>query len=141
MKEIIRNSLAAMAGAIVGIVLIAVIQTITSRLYPMPAGVSHTDKAAMGEFIRTLPIQALLLVLFGYLLGVFAGAWIAGRLSLTHPLRQAVMVTILFGIATLLNLSSFPHPIWFWVANLAVVYAAGRLAIACLPKPAPDAAS
>lgn len=141
MKEILRNSLAAMAGAIVGIFLITVIQTITSRFFPLPAGVSPNDKVAMGEFIRTLPLQALLLVLFGYLAGVFAGAWVAGRLSLTHPLRQAVMVTILFGIATLLNLSSFPHPIWFWIANLAVVYAAGRLAIACLPKPAPEAAS
>jgi hypothetical protein len=141
MKEIFRNSLAAMAGAVSGIVLITLVQTFTSRLYPLPAGMNPSDKAAMGEFIRTLPISALLLVLFGYLLGVFAGAWIAGRLSLTHPLRQAVMVTILFGVASLLNLSSFPHPIWFWLANLAVVYAAGRLAVACLPKPRADASA
>jgi hypothetical protein len=39
------------------------------------------------------------------------------------------MVAVLFGVASLLNLMSFPHPAWFWVANFAVVFAGGWLAL------------
>lgn len=141
MKEILRNTLAAMAGAAVGMVLISLVQLLSAKLYPLPAGLDPADRAAMGEFIRTLPLAAKLLVLASYLVGVTGGAWLAGRLSFTAHHRQALMVTALFGVASVLNLMSFPHPAWFWVANLAAVAAAGWLALKLLGRiAAPPAA-
>lgn len=137
MKEILRNTLAAMAGALTGIMLIMLAELFTSRLYPVPAGVPPRDKAAMAEFIRTLPPTALLLILVGYFAGVFGGAWIAGRLSVTQARRQALMVVALFLFASLMNLFSFPHPAWFWAANLATVIGAGWLALKRLPPASP----
>ena len=135
MKEVLRNTLAAMAGAVTGIVLISLIQLLSARLYPLPAGLNPADKAAMGEFMRTLPAGALLLVLVSYLLGVFGGALVAGRLSLGQGRRQAVMVAILFAFASLMNLLSFPHPAWFWAANFAVVFLGAWLALKFIPCP------
>lgn len=128
MKEILRNTLAAMAGAMVGVLLISLLQLASAKLHPLPAGIDPADKAAMGEFIRTLPASAKLLVLLSYFVGVSGGSWLAGRLSLTSHRRQAGMVAVLFAVASLLNLMSFPHPVWFWVANFAAVFAGAWLA-------------
>ncbi|MDP2137231.1 MAG: hypothetical protein Q8J74_05205 [Candidatus Didemnitutus sp.] len=83
----------------------------------------------MGEFIRTLPLAALLLVLASYFVGVTAGAWLAGRLSFTAHRRQVIMVTLLFTAASVMNLLAFPHPAWFWAANFAVVFGGGWIAL------------
>jgi MFS family permease len=136
MKEILRNTLAAMAGALTGIVLIMLCELVASRVYPLPAGVNPADKAAMAEFMRSVPAGALGLILFGYFLGVLGGGWVAGRLSQTHGSRQARMVAVLFALASLMNLMSFPHPVWFWVANFVAVIAGAWLAVKLLPRAA-----
>ncbi len=132
MKEIIRNTFAAMVGAVTGVVLISMLQIFSQRLYPLPAGLDPANKEAMGEFIRTLPATAMLLVLASYAIGVTVGAWLAGKLSHNADRRQAVMVTILFVAASVMNLLAFPHPLWFWVANFAVVIGGGWLAVRLL---------
>lgn len=133
-KEVLRNTLAAMAGAFTGIIIISVVQLLSAHVYPLPEGIDRNDPQAMGEFIRTLPLPAMFIVLAGYLLGVLAAAWVAGRLSLTAPVRQVVMITGFFFVASVMNLTSFPHPLWFWVANLGAVLYAGWLALRWLPE-------
>lgn len=133
LKEILRNTLAAMAGALTGILLISALQLLSAMIYPIPEGVDRQDAQAMGEFIRALPLPAMFLVLGGYLIGVSGGAWVAGRLSFTVPRRQVFMVTGVFLIASVMNLTSFPHPPWFWVANLGAVLYGGWLALKWQP--------
>lgn len=127
MKEILRNTLAAMAGAILGLLCIVVIQALVAQRYPLPAGLHSGDKAAMGAFFGALPVAAKLLVLAGYFVGVTLGAAAAKYLSLVQGGRQAFMVTALFAVASVANLRAFPHPAWFWLANLAVVIGGGWL--------------
>ena len=137
MKEVIRNTLAAMAGALTGMLLIIVAEVIASQLFPAPAGAKLGDPA-MTEFLRNLPASALAIVLAGYFAAVFCGGFVAGRLSLTQPRRQTIMVALLFAFASFLNLRAFPHPAWFWVANFAVVLGGALLALK-LQRPAPAA--
>lgn len=134
MKEVLRNTLAAMAGALTGMMLILAIQTFAQRLYPLPAGLDAKDAAAMTAYFKTLPLGAFLMVLLSYLVGVAAGAHVAGRFSSDGGSRQPVMVTGLFFVASIMNLLSLPHPVWFWFANFFVVIAAGWLGIKLLPK-------
>lgn len=121
MKEILRNVLALLAAALVAGVLIGLIQTISIKLYPPPPGFDFSDKAAVAKHTATLPVTAFLIVLASYLVGVTAGAWLACKLSITEHRRQGVMIGALFVVASIMNLSSFPHPLWFWCANLIVV--------------------
>lgn len=138
MKEVIRNTLAAMAGALAGMLLIIVAEVVASQLYPAPAGAKFGDPA-MTEFLQNLPATALAIVLAGYFAAVFCGGFVAGRLSLTQPRRQTIMVALLFAFASFLNLRAFPHPAWFWVANFAVVIGGAVLALKLLPAAAPAA--
>lgn len=121
MKEILRNVLTLLAAALVASVLIACIQAVGIKLYPPPPGMDFNDKAAVARFAATLPVPAFLIVLASYLVGVTAGAWLACKLSVTEKPRQSLMIGALFFVASIMNLTSFTHPAWFWVANLAIV--------------------
>jgi len=134
MKEVLRNTLAAMAGAITGIMLLSAIRTLSLRNYPLPAGVGPENREATLAWFKTLPTEAFLLILLSYLVGVCAGAHVAGRFSSDGGSRQAKMVTGLFVVASFISLFSLPYPVWFWFANIAVVVAAGWLAVKLLPK-------
>lgn len=140
LKEVVRNTLAALAGALTGMVLIMLIQALNRWVYPVPAGVTPANKEAFLAYLQAAPLAALLVVLASYLVGVTAGAWVAGRLSFNYPARQAIMVVALYFVGSVMNLLSFPHPAWFWVANLAVVLGAGWLALKLQPAPAAPAA-
>lgn len=132
MKEVIRNTLAAMAGALTGMLLIIIAEVIASRLFPAPEGAKFGDPA-MTEFLKNLPGTALAIVLAGYFAAVFGGGFVAGRLSLTQPRRQSIMVALLFAFASFLNLRAFPHPAWFWAANFAVILGGAALALKLQP--------
>ncbi len=129
MKEILRNVLALLAAALVAIVLIACIQAVVGQLYPPPPGMDFNDQAAVARFMATLPVPAFLIVLASYLVGVTVGVWLACKFSVTEKRRQGVMIGALFVVASIMNLSSFAHPVWFWCANLAIVPMAAWLGL------------
>ncbi|WP_415908972.1 hypothetical protein [Oleiharenicola sp. Vm1] len=141
MNEVLRNTLAALAGALTGMMLILAVQTVSQRVfYPLPPDLNPKDAAAMAAYFKSLPTGAFLLVLLSYLVGVTAGAHVAGRFSSDGGPRQGVMVTGLFIVASLMNLLALPHPAWFWIANFAVVIFAGWLGLKLLPQRAAPAA-
>lgn len=134
MKDVLRNTLAAMTGALTGMLLIILTELLSGRLFPAPAGLNWQDKAAVAAFIQSLPIQASLVLLGGYAVAVFAGAYVAGRFSFGGGTRQAVMVTLLFLVATALNVGKIPHPTWFVGANFLLIAVAGWLAVTLLSR-------
>lgn len=121
LQLLLRNIVAALAGAVLAFLLIFAAQLIGSRFYPAPAGLDYRDPVAMGEFVKTLPPGAFVAVLLGYFVGVAAGAWLATRISVSRHPRQGMMVGAFFFVASLANLVTIPHPAWFWVANLILV--------------------
>lgn len=135
LKSLLQNIAAAVLGTISGGVAIMLVQRLNVSLYPAPEGFNWSDQQAVAAFFKTLPPGAFLVVLAGYLIGVTVGAWVAGKLSAQVPHRQAVLVTLLFLAASVMNLLSLPHPAWFWIANLIVVPVAGWLALRLLGSP------
>lgn len=121
MKILLRNILAALAGALVGGLVIMAVQLINAKLYPLPAGVDPSNREAFAAYVAALPVGAFLIILLSYLVGVTAGAWLAARLSANCHWRQGIIVGVLFFFASIMNLMSLPHPVWFWVANLVIV--------------------
>lgn len=129
-KILVRNFVAAVLGVVLALVLISVAQVISARIYPPPPGLDFRDAVEMAAYIRMVPVGVLIAVLLGYFVGVAGGSWLATRLSASRHKRQGAMVGALFLIASVLNLSSFPHPTWFWVANLLLVPLAAWLGLA-----------
>lgn len=100
------------------------VQMINTRFYPPPEGMNPADREALAAYVSTMPVGAFAVVLLSYLIGVMAGAWLAARLSANCHWRQGIIVGVLFFFASVMNLMSLPHPVWFWIANLLIVPAA-----------------
>jgi hypothetical protein len=119
-KAIFRSVLAVLAGVVVAGVLIVAVEFANSLVF-WPAGADPNDPEKLKEVVAGLPLTAFLVVLLGYCVGTFVGgglaAFLAGRARLLH----GVVVGVVFLAVSISNLRSIPHPLWFAVANLALV--------------------
>lgn len=122
-NSLMRNVLAMLAGVIVAMVLMVLLQSVAHQVYPPPAGLDYTKPEVREAIMMQAPMGALLIVLSSYLVGTLVGAWVAARLSADAPLRQGYLIGALLVAASVLNLRAVPHPLWFIVANMAVVIA------------------
>lgn len=120
-NSLVRNVLAMLAGVIVAIVLMGLLQTVAHQVYPPPPGLDYTKPEVREMIMMQAPVGALLIVLGSYLVGTLAGAWVAARLSADVPQRQGYLIGLLLVAASVMNLRAIPHPLWFIVANMAVV--------------------
>lgn len=132
MHPLVRSALGLAAGAVVAFALIAGIQALNQALYPPPAGLDFNDRAAVAEYIALAPLGAMLVVLAGYAVGTFAGAFVAAKAAGWAPVGHALILGGLFLAAGVANVVMLPHPAWFTAASLAVFVPAawlgGRLA-------------
>ena len=103
---------------------IALIQMLSAKIYPPPAGLDFKDQAAVAKYMAALPLGAFLMVLLSYLVGFTLAVFLAIRLSVSQPERQGLLATMFFGAGSVMNLMGLPHPMWFWIANLAVLMVA-----------------
>lgn len=124
MPAVVRNILAVLAGFVAGGIVIAMIQAINTRLYPLPAGFDPGNREMMRQHMATLPPLAFGIVLLSYAAGFPIAVFLAARLSATAPARQGVLIAAFFGAASVMNLLALPHPAWFWVGNFVVLFCA-----------------
>ena len=125
-----RSLLGVLAGAVVAVVVIMIVESLGMWLYALPAGVDTTDPAAIAAAIPLLPLGAFLFVLASWVLGAAAGALVALRVA-RGPARWpglAVGCLVLLGAAY--NMMTIPHPTWFMGAAVAGIVAATLAATA-----------
>lgn len=124
----IRAIFAIISGLIVAIFIVWLVQTLSHYLFPPPTGIDFTDPAQLRSYISSLPLPALLLVLFSYPLGVLAGGLVAVRIAGSRPLLFAALVGAFVLTGATLNLLSIPHPAWFVISMVAAVLVSAWLA-------------
>jgi hypothetical protein len=113
----IARAAAVVAGLVVSIVLITVIQAISVNLFPTPPGTDLNDPAALARFMQQLPIGALLLVALSYAVGSLGGGLGVALVAQRAAYGLAAIVGGLLTIAGFMNLAAIPHPAWFAVVT------------------------
>lgn len=108
------------AGAFVAGLLVWVMELLGSLIYPLPAGMNPDDPAAVKAAMANLPAGALLLVLLGWIVGTFAGAWITALRAARAPIGHGLLLGGLFLVGAVVNMLMIPHPVWFWIVGLAI---------------------
>jgi hypothetical protein len=115
-----RKIIGVVLGLCAGITVVALLQAAGHKIWPVPAGIDITDKAAMADIVRQLPLPAILWVALSWFAGTLFGSYLALRVAgdawTTWPAVTVEAVLLAFGVMTLM---SFPHPGWFWVVGLA----------------------
>ena len=107
----IRKILSVLIGIALGVVGIMLIQTLSSQMYPMPEGLDYKDSVAFGEYVKTLPVGAFLMVILSYIVGSFFGG-MGATLVAQEKYNPAIVVGAFFTLGGIVNGISMPQPIW-----------------------------
>lgn len=121
MPPVVRRAGAVVAALAVAMVIITLVEGMSSRLYPPPTNLDLTNAEVLRAYVASLPIAALLIVLAGYGVAGLAGGWLATRISNAPILRPAIAVAAVLLGGSIMNLRAIPHPAWFWGMNLLLV--------------------
>jgi len=115
-----RSILAAIAGLVLGVVLIAVVEFIGHYVYLPPADLDMTNPEAMKNLMTNAPVGALLFVILAWAVGSFGGGWLAARIAQKSHVMHSLIVGGLLMAAGIMKMLMIPHPMWFWVLGVAV---------------------
>lgn len=128
-----RRILAVVAGVIFAGIVIYVLETIGHQVYPPPADLDTKNLEAMKAYIATLPMGAMLFVLLAYIVGSFAGGWLAVKIARTSQMHVPLTVGGVQLFLGIINLVMIPQPMWFAVASVIVflpaAYFGGKLGV------------
>ena len=111
-----RMILGVVAGLVVGIVLIALMEGVAHKLYPVPGNININDKASLQQMMMNMPLGAYLMVLLAYICGALGGGITATVIDKSGKYLPALVVSGLLLLAGVANFAMLPHPLWFMVA-------------------------
>lgn len=102
-----------LAGVLIAVALVFVIEWVVGLIVPAPADFNMRDPEQVRARVAGLPMWVILLVLAGWLIGTGLGSWAAVRIARTTRLWPGLVVGAIIFLATLYNIMTIPHPIWF----------------------------
>ncbi len=76
-----RSILSIIAGVVVGVFGVFLIEMINLSIYPMPGDLDVQDPTQMSSYLKQLPYAAFTLIILAHVVGAFIAAFIAGMVS------------------------------------------------------------
>lgn len=126
----LKPFLAIFAGVFASFVAVMLGDGLGHALYPPPAGFDFNNPELRADFISKSPLSAQMALLFGQFLAGFVCAWVCNRVARGSKYQPAPIAIVGLSIAALLNLKMVGgNPVWFWVANMAVILVGGWFGI------------
>jgi hypothetical protein len=126
-----KNIGAGIAGVLIAMLSVWLVQKIGHAVYPLPADVDFEDMEAMRTFVASLPIGALLFVIASYFIGTLAGTCAACAIGTMLPRIFAILIGCFMLVATTMNVMMIPHPAWFVILAVVVIVVGAWLGTMC----------
>ena len=133
MWPMVRSVVGVILGIAVAMIVIMAVERVSIVVYSRPAPINPADPAAPRQGAAGLPVGALVLVLAGYALGTFSGALLAAFVAGRAPVTHGLIIGVLFLAANIYTLYTIEHPVWFWIASIAVFLPAAYLGAKLAP--------
>ena len=115
-----RTLLGILAGLVTMVVVIALVELLGAQLFPPPPGIDMGDPEAFAAAVTQMPLGALAIVVVAWVLGAFAGGWVAARIAIAHPRAAAVVVALGVVVGVVVMMLTLPHPLWMGVLGLVL---------------------
>ena len=131
-NRLVRYFLGLLAGAILGIVTVGLVEGAGHLIFPPPPGLDIRDPEALAALMEQVPLAAKLAVVLAWFLGALVGGWVAGRVA-REP-RAAWIIAGIFIVMTAITIASIPHPMWMVVAGLVAPLLAAWIASRMLAR-------
>ena len=126
-----RNIGAGVAGIVIAMLTVWLVQLVGHAVYTPPAGLDSQDLEAMRAYVDTLPLGAFLFVIASYFIGTLAGTCAACAIGTMLPRVFAILIGCLMLVATAMNVAMIPHPTWFIVVAVIAIVVGAWLGTKC----------
>ena len=138
----LRKLAAALAGVIVAMLAIQLVQMLGHLVYPLPADIEFGEPEEVREFMATLPVGSILFVGAAWAIGTFTGTLAGALIAGAGAIPYAIVVGGFVLAGAILMLVIIPHPWWFTIAAPLAIVAAAVLAVFLAPglRPSGDSA-
>lgn len=130
----LRTLLGVIVGVFVMWLAVAGIEFASHMIYPPPPGLDPMQPQDLEKILAASPMAALAMVVVAWVLGAFAGGWVAARIA-NHPRVAAVLVAlgVMAGVAGMIVMMP-NHPVWMSALGMLLPIPAALFA-ARLAKP------
>ncbi|WP_262152472.1 hypothetical protein [Chryseobacterium foetidum] len=118
----LRKIFAVIGGIVVANLIIFLVEAIDHLLYPMPKGVTYENVEAFREYVQNLPMEAKMIVIFGYAFAAFSAGFVSTRIAKDRRPYYAIFCGAVLLSLIILNFSMLPTPIWMWIFGLAAPF-------------------
>lgn len=124
-----RTILGVLAGLVVMFVVIMGVEFLGHTLYPPPSGLDPMKPEDLSAIMAMQPVAAMAFVVLAWVLGAFAGGWVAAKIAREHPRTAAVVVSLLVVAGVVAMIVQLPgHPRWMAALGLLLPVPAALLA-------------
>ena len=120
----LKSVAAVVVGFVAASIVMMIVETLNGRVFYSglaKAAEGVTDREVLRGIFASAPVGALLVVIVGWILGGFAGGWVAARIAGRSAVTHGLVLGALLTCAGAANNLALPPPLWFWVASLAVL--------------------
>jgi hypothetical protein len=117
-----RNTLAVVAGAVVGSVVNGGLIAISGSVIPPPPGADVTTLEGLRKSIHLFEPRHFLFPFLAHALGTLAGAAVTAALAASRQMALALVIGIVFLAGGVANVLMLPAPMWFNVVDLVGAY-------------------
>ena len=122
MNPILKNIIAVIAGFLCGSLLNGGIIMISSSVIPPPNGADVTTMEGLRASMHLFEPKHFLMPFLAHALGTFAGAFLTAKIAVSHQMKFALLIGILFLAGGITNVILLPSPLWFSILDIAVAY-------------------
>lgn len=122
MSPIVRNILAVVGGWFIGSVVNMALVNIGTSVVPLPEGADTSTMDGLRESMKLFEPANFLFPFLAHALGTLAGAFVAFKVAVSHQMKLAVGVGVLFLIGGITMVVLTGGPAWFVAADLILAY-------------------
>lgn len=122
MNPILKNSLAVIAGLVIGSAVNMGIIMISGSIIPPPEGADTATMEGLKAAMHLFEPKHFMFPFLAHALGTGVGAFMAALIAANHKMRFAMAIGVFFLIGGVSMAVMVPAPLWFNVLDLTFAY-------------------
>jgi hypothetical protein len=118
-NPLFKKILGLLAGFVAFFIVVLLCEKATATAYPLP-NANATTVDEINAVIKMMPLGAFAMLIAGYAIGAFVGGFIA-VFTTKNNLSIAIILGVGLLIATILNFTTYIHPLWVAISSCVAV--------------------
>lgn len=122
MNPLFRNTLAVLAGLVIGSIVNMSILSISGSIIPPPNGADVTTPEGLKATMHLFEAKHFLFPFLAHAIGTLAGALTTALIAVSNKTKLAFFIGAFFLFGGIVMVYTLPSPVWFSIVDLVFAY-------------------